>query len=278
MQHMMIKPGAPTLLEMYFTDPRTGEVYKDFKIMHGKYMHMVIANQDLSVFKHVHPYFDPITGRYAITLNMPFADPDNQDAILALSKPGMYMIMTDVIVNGVGMRMDHAMVHVMGPMKKEELKLDEHQNHIITKFFRREQEEEPTYKTVFSKRSITGCSGSIVHFEIEMYHLVNDQYIPLMDFQPWLSEAGHAVWMSEGYMADMHHRMPFAHMHSSFILNDDDQDPIYRVEDHILRFNFHDQQTMLSGKQKIWVQFKHRGKIMKIPFVFDYQADEPSKC
>ena len=52
MKHIMVMPNTPTLLEMYFTDPRDGEVYKDYKIMHGKYMHMVIANKDLSVFKH----------------------------------------------------------------------------------------------------------------------------------------------------------------------------------------------------------------------------------
>ena len=112
MKHMMVMPNKPTLIEMYFTDPRTNEVYKDFKIMHGKYMHMVIANKDLSVFKHIHPYFDPITGRFAITVNMPYSDPDNQDAVTTLKTPGMYMVMADVIVAGIGMRMDHAMVHV----------------------------------------------------------------------------------------------------------------------------------------------------------------------
>ena len=43
--------------------------------MHGKYMHMVIVNKSLSVFKHIHPYFDPVTGRFAIAVNMPYSDP-----------------------------------------------------------------------------------------------------------------------------------------------------------------------------------------------------------
>ena len=278
MKHVMLKPNQPTLLEMYFTNPATNEVYTDFKIMHGKYMHMIIANKDLSVFKHVHPYFDPTTGRFALTVNMPFADPDNQDARTALTKPGMYMIMADVIVKGIGMRMDHAMVHLMGRADSTQLVADDHNDNVITKYFRRSNENTPAYKTIFRKKLITGCSGNIVKFEIEMFHNVNGTYKPLLDFQPWLGEAAHSVWISENYMNHMHHNMPFAHMHSPFILDDDENDDNDTVYDHILRFNFHDEGVMLPGLQKMWIQFKHQDKIMKIPFIFDYQPGPPRSC
>lgn len=278
MKHMMVMPNKPTLIEMYFTDPRTNEVYKDFKIMHGKYMHMVIANKDLSVFKHIHPYFDPITGRFAITVNMPYSDPDNKDAVTTLKTPGMYMVMADVIVAGIGMRMDHAMVHVMGQNTTRALQADPAQNGVITKYFYRDTESTPTYKAVFKKNTISGCSGNIVQFEIEMFSLVNGQYLPMLDFQPWLSEAAHSVWLSENYMNHMHHKMPFAHMHSPFMMDDDDDPTNDRVFDHILRFNFHDQKVMLPGLQKIWIQFKHQDKIMKIPFIFEYSPEEIQGC
>lgn len=278
MNHIMVRPNTPTLIEMYFTNPKTNKVYKNYKIMHGKYMHMVIANKDLSVFKHVHPYFDPITGRFAITLNMPYADPDNQDAVASLTKPGMYMVMADVIVAGVGMRMDHAMVHVMGEVTDDTLILDPSTNDVITKFFYRDNESTAKYKAVFSHRQISGCSGNIVHFEVEMYQDNNGSYEPILDFQSWLSEAGHAVWISEGYMNHMHHKMPYAHMHSPMMMDDDDDESNDRVFDHILRFNFHDQGKMLPGVQKIWIQFKHQNKIMKIPFVFNYAPKQVPGC
>ncbi len=278
MKHIMVMPNKPTLIEMYFTDPRTNEVYKDFKIMHGKYMHMVIANKDLSVFKHIHPYFDPITGRFAITVNMPYSDPDNQDAVMTLKTPGMYMVMADVIVAGIGMRMDHAMVHVMGQNTTRALQADPAQNGIITKYFYRDKENTPTYKAIFKKHTISGCAGNIVQFEIEMFNLVNGQYLPMLDFQPWLSEAAHSVWLSENYMNHMHHKMPFAHMHSPFMMDDDDDPTNDRVFDNILRFNFHDQKVMLPGLQKIWIQFKHQDKIMKIPFIFEYFPEEVQGC
>ena len=242
-------------------------------------MHMVVASKDLSVFKHFHPYFDPITGRFAITVNMPYADPDNQDANRTFTEPGMYMVMADVIVAGVGMRMDHAMVHVMGRSLSTPLIQDFNEDGVITKFFYRSNEDEPSYKAIFKKNIINGCSGNIVKFEVEMFSLVAGEYRPLLDFQPWLSEAAHSVWLSEGYMKHMHHgEMPFAHMHSPFMLDDDDDDSNDRVYDHILRFNFHDQDVMLEGLQKMWIQFKHQDKIMKIPFIFHYEAGERRGC
>ena len=278
MRHAMVKPGTPTLVEVYFTNPKTNKVYKEFKIMHGKYMHMVIASKDLSVFKHIHPYFEPMTGRFSITLNMPHADPDNIDGVTTITKPGMYMIMADVIVKDVGMRMDHAMLMAMGQATQTELNPDPEINGVITKFFKRDNEERPMYKTVFSHNKIVGCSGNIVDFSVEMYRLENGEYIPMLDFEPWLKEAAHSVWMSKNYMAHMNGKMPFAHMHSSFVLDDDEDDTNDRVEDHILRFNFHDEEIMLPGIQKIWIQFKHRGKIMKVPFIFNYYPEEIPQC
>lgn len=278
MKHIMIMPNIPTLIEVFFTNPKTGDVYKDFKVMHGKYMHMVIANKDLSVFKHVHPYFDPITGRFALTVNMPYADPDNQDAAATLTSPGMYMVMADVIIAGVGMRMDHAMVMVKGQTTNTSLELDPENNDTITKYFFRDNEPIPLYKAVFSKRLISGCSGNIVHFEIEMYQNISGHYEPLLDFEPWLSEAAHSVWLSENYMSHMHHKMPFAHMHSPMVMDDDDDDTNDRVYDHILRFNFHDQSVMIPGTQKMWIQFKHMGKVIKAPFIFNYVPSKPQGC
>lgn len=271
MEHVMLMPGKPTLIEVYFTDPRSGQVYKDFKLMHGKLMHMVISSKDLSVFKHVHPYFEPSTGRFSLTLNMKHSDPDNVDTEDALSKPGMYMIMTDVIVKGIGMRMDHMMAHVHGSMDMNALKLDPaNGDGSITKFFKREDEKTPLYKTNFRYESTQGQSGKLVRFEISMEYFNGNEYVELLDFQPWLSEAAHSVWLSSGYMDHMHHDMPFAHMHSPFVLDDDDDDTNDRVMDNVLRFNFHDKNIMLPGKQKMWIQFKHDGKIMKIPFIFSY--------
>ncbi len=274
--HVMVMPGAPIVIEVFFTNPKDQTVYTDFKLMHGKYMHMVIAKKDLSQFKHVHPYFDPTTGRFSLTLNLPYQDPDNQDVSQAIDSAGMYMVMTDVIVKGIGMRMDHMMLHAHGNNTDQALQADHEVNGVITKFFKRENESTPRYKTVFSHRQLSGCSGNIVYFEVEIYKHDTVEYVEMLDFQPWLSEAAHSVWLSENYMSSMNGKMPFAHMHSPFILEEDGTSE--RVYDHILRFNFHDQNQMKPGLQKMWVQFKDEGKIIKIPFIFNYRASSHPRC
>ena len=274
--HVMVMPGVPVLVEVYFTNPKTGLIYTDFKLMHGKYMHMVVAKKDLSEFKHVHPYFDPTTGRFSLTLNLPYQDPDNQDVATSIKTPGMFMVMTDVIVKGVGMRMDHIMLHAHGNTTTQALIADSETNGVITKFFKRDNESIPIYKTIFSHRKITGCSGSIVSFEIEVFKHNGTDYIEMIDFQPWLSEAAHSVWLSENFMSSMGSNMPFAHMHSPFILGEEDEEET--VYDHILRFNFHDQSQMKPGLQKMWIQFKDNNKIMKIPFIFEYKPATVTGC
>ena len=85
----MFMPNKPTTIEVWYTDKASGEVFTDFKEMHGKIMHMVIMKHDLSVFKHIHPYFDPITGRFQITLNLPLSDPDNFHTANAVTSGGV---------------------------------------------------------------------------------------------------------------------------------------------------------------------------------------------
>jgi hypothetical protein len=274
--HVMIMPGKPLLVEVYFSNPKNGEIYTDFKLMHGKYMHMVVAKKDLSEFKHVHPYFDPTTGRFSLTLNLPYQDPDNQDVRSAIKTAGMFMVMTDVIVKGVGMRMDHIMLHAHGNTVAKVPELDAEVAGVITKFFKREEEVTPTYRAHFSHRQITGCSGNIVSFEVEMFKHNGVDYTEMLDFEPWLSEAAHSVWLSQNFMSSMDMNMPFAHMHSPFVLEDDGTSE--RVNDHVLRFNFHDQNKMKPGLQKMWIQFKDKNKIMKIPFIFNYKPAPVTGC
>lgn len=257
----MMMPSMPTSVELWFTDPRSGEIYKDFKIMHGKIMHMVIVKDDLSQFRHVHPYLDPVTGRFQITFNIGHSDPDNFHAANALVEPGMYMIMADVEIKGVGMRMAHFMVMAKGESEPRPMDLDPINSDLsITKYFKvNESDERPKYKTSLKLRTIEGCGANLNDFSLELFSLNNEgAYAPIKELQPWLSQGGHAIWMSESPMGLMN-QMAMAHMHS-----------LMPVDDHILRFNSFDDGRMIPGKQKIWIQFKHQDNVMTIPFVFDY--------
>lgn len=258
-----VDPAKPTSIEIYFTDPRTGEVYKDFKLMHGKLMHMVLVRNDLTSFRHIHPYFDPATGRFNITLNMPLADPDNQHVIHALMNPGMYMIMVDVEIKGVGMRMGHFMLGAKGEPKLEPLVLDPIDADMsVTKYFSRKgqaPDAKPFYKATLSYQVVQGCMANLNEVYLEIYQLdESNNYVPVTDLSPWLGEGGHAIWLGEEAM--QHHMdMTMAHMHSEM-----------PEDDHTLIFNYFDKSKLYSGKQKMWIQVRHLDEVMTFSFVFEY--------
>jgi hypothetical protein len=263
-KNAMLMPGVPSTIEIWYTNRKTNEVFKEFKIMHGKIMHMVIMKKDLSVFKHIHPFLDPITGRFLITINMPLADPDNFMANNTLTKPGMYMVMADVDIKHVGMRMGHKMVHVMGQDTNRVLDLDSvDSNGISTKYY---QAYNRKYKVEMKPILTPGCSGQLVEFQVNLQmQTENGNYESVLDSQDWLTAGAHSVWVSEGLMN--RHKMYFAHMHSAL-----------PEGDSTFVFSFHDNKIMKPGLQKVWFQIKHMDKVLTIPVVFDYQPTAQIQC
>ena len=206
---------------------------------------------DLSFFSHFHPYFDPITGRFQIALNLPYSDPDNFDAITGPKEPGMYMLMADVDIRGKGMRMSHTMLMIMGQEHKLPLILDTIDSHKkIIKHFK-------NYYFKLSHQIFSGCMSNLNEFTMEVFENKNNHLVPVTDFQPWLEEGAHAVWASEGLMHG--HHMYYAHMHAPL-----------PEEGNQLIFSFFDQATLKAGVQKLWVQFKHQNIVHTIPFIFEY--------
>jgi hypothetical protein len=268
-ENFMVKPNTPTSIEVYFTDNKTNEVIKDFKVMHGKLMHMVLIRKDLSVFKHFHPYFDPVTGLFQMTLNLPLHDPDNFDN--QLSKGGHYMLMADVEVKGKGMRMSHVMLHVMGDHSREELILDQEINGKIIKEI---VTKDGTIRATMTRSLTYGCQNVLVDMDVFMEEFINGKWQPMQDLDDWLSMGAHAVWVSQKFMGKP---MAYAHMHATIprvIVDEDGNVEDQGPWDSYLYFNYNDQLHMKKGPQKMWMQIKYKGTVYKIPFIFSYNRDE----
>jgi hypothetical protein len=262
---LMMKAGMPAVIEVWFTHNENNEVVKDYKVMHGKLMHMVLIKNDHSEFKHIHPYFDPVTGRFSMAINLPHSDPDNFDN--QVTEAGMYMLMADVEVKGKGMRMEHKMLHVMGQASREVLQLDPIANGIITKEF---MTHTGPIRGHFTHTKTYGCGNVLVDAELTLEKFENGNWLPLGELENWLSMGAHSIWVSEKFMGMP---MSYAHMHAKIpgIIIDENGDEIDEGPwDSVLRFNFNDQMIMKSGKQKIWIQIKHQGLIYTLPFVFSY--------
>lgn len=245
---MMIKPGVPANIEVYFVDSHSREVELDYKVMHGKIMHMVIYKSDLSVFKHVHPYYDPVTGRFQVTINMPHSDPDNFHLENTITEPGMYMVMADVEIKGKGMRMAHRHLHVMGEASHNPLVKDPtNRDGSITKTFLNK------YLTKMSYKITNGCGSRLIDFTLNLRGLKSK----LEGIEPWLSMGGHSIIISDKMNHPESKKMSFGHMHAKMPTD---------MENFV--FSFYDQNILTPGLNKIWFQIKHKEKVLTMPFTF----------
>lgn len=287
----MIKPGVPTAIEVFFTkkemknEKLTEVVLKDFKRLHGKIMHMVLVKKDLSVFKHVHPYFDPVTGRFQIVLNLKLNDPDNFQTQNAAVEPGMYMLMADIEPKKIGMRMLHTHLHVMGESDPKDLIKDATFNSpevgtLIAKDYYPKGTEKspfPPYKIEAQIQQTLGCDGELIDIGLNLKRFnKNGTYSKEDKVERWLRSGAHLVWFSQEMMNDKG-EMAMLHTHSrppnkEFSLNNPDL--------YDFKFSYYNQGKLTPGVQKIWVQIKVSGKVHTIPLVFDYYPSTltPAHC
>ncbi|UPT75729.1 MAG: hypothetical protein M0D55_08670 [Elusimicrobiota bacterium] len=80
--------GAERTWTIGFEDAKTGPI-KDFVPIHDKLLHLILVSEDLSRFAHVHPVFDPETGRFTLTVNGT-AGPDDRPPA-ELLEPGTWL-------------------------------------------------------------------------------------------------------------------------------------------------------------------------------------------
>jgi len=80
-----VKPGQKAKLFFRFRHPATGEVVKNFEMVHERRFHLFIISQDMEYFQHIHPEEQP-DGTWTIEVTLP--------------KPGYYKILSDLMPAG----------------------------------------------------------------------------------------------------------------------------------------------------------------------------------
>jgi len=80
-----LKPGAPSRLSFFVHDPWKDRPVTKFQIVHEQLFHMFIVSEDLQVFVHDHPIFQP-DGTFTYDFKFP--------------KPGMYRVLGDFYPDG----------------------------------------------------------------------------------------------------------------------------------------------------------------------------------
>ncbi len=267
-----ITPNTPTNIEFFFTNPKNNnEVIKDFKIMHGKLAHFLIIKKNLSEFTHIHPYFDPTSGRFQITVNLPSSDPDNFMGKNTFQSGGMYMLMADVIAKGIGMRMFHRHLMVDGHKTMSPLIEDFNINGIYEKSF---SHNNANYNGRLEVLKTDSCQGELIDFKFTLKQVIDNQEIDIKSFQPWLAAGAHAVIVSQ---QSTMMSMGMGHMHSPSPYPPKDSDKginkIRTSNEPYFIFSFHNKNTLKDGLQKLWIQIKIAHEVITFPFVIHYQND-----
>ncbi len=253
-----ITPGEIAQIDISFFDPRNNETYKEFKIIEGNALHVVILKTDLSTIKHIFPKYDQTTGKFTAQLSAN-----------TIEHSGIYKLMFNVEIKGLGKRGTHFDLTALGTDNFTPLELDPIDSDFsITKYFNSNlNSQSPEYKAKMTISTLTGCNDVFVETNLELFKLdESGTYLPLTNIQAWPLNKVHAVWVSEGIIN--FGEANFAHMLGN----------LPAPTENKLHFKFFDNEKMNPGKQKIWFQFKHDGKLLNFPFIFEYYPPNFSEC
>jgi len=94
-----IKPNVPSKLSFLVHDPWKDRIVTNFQVVHERLFHMFIVSEDLQVFVHEHPIFQP-DGSFAFDYTFP--------------KPGMYRVLGDFYPDGATPQLIAKTVFVSG--------------------------------------------------------------------------------------------------------------------------------------------------------------------
>lgn len=265
-----IQPGAPAALTLGVVDRRTGQAVTRFQQDDTKYMHLVVVSADLETFAHVHPVLQP-DGRFAITLNAPNSDFDNQMAVHAMPKPGTYFLFADVTPMGGSAQLVRYAAATAGSAAATPLALDPRVGDTIQKYFTPDGlpgRAGDAYRVTLGIGEMSSHMPMVnLSCHIEALQ-PNGQYAGVTDLQSWLGMPGHAILVSQSgqSVGDK----VFLHLHAGMDgpMQPMGMAPMKPITGPDLKFMAMGQEMPPPGVYKMWVQTERSGQVLTFPFVF----------
>lgn len=290
-----MSPGRPAQWTFGFLDPKTGRPIRQYDIDHEKPMHLIVVSRDLDRFAHVHPQLDTGSGQFKMRVNELNADPDNQDAGRAVPKPGTYLLFGEVKPRGMGVQRLGFTAKTTGgedaiPLRRDAMV----QPGVIRKFFKDFGEpgnDGDKYQITLTIEAMPGMTHLTLNIQEMVDHGGHRMYMPVQDIQNWLGMPGHAVLISQA--GDTAETKVFRHLHAGSHHGGSHGDEhgdghnghggsgpvgshggghqahaISTQTGPDLLFMISGQDVVPAGTYKMWGQFKRRGQILTVPFVF----------
>ncbi|MEW6284053.1 MAG: hypothetical protein AB1758_35900 [Candidatus Eremiobacterota bacterium] len=266
-----MQAGQPALWRLRFADPHTGEPVREFDIEHEKPMHAIVVSQDLETFAHLHPYLNP-DGTFHMPVNETLCDPDNRDAVRAVTKAGPHFVFAEVKPKDRGVEMHRFRVEASGPPAPVAPTPDPvGDDGLIRKYFTADGQpgQAGDFYEVTVRVDDHRHHGMLhVNYTLKKANEAGG-YDPVRDAENWLGMPGHGVFIgAAGETADARF---FAHLHAGHqgghaaptVLHDGEHGagPDFM-------FMLHGEMPP-DGVYKMWGQFKREGQVLTFPVTFE---------
>jgi hypothetical protein len=243
-----VRAGEPVTLLFTFRRPGSGEVVRDFEVVHTKRFHLFVISQDLEFFEHIHPTMGD-DGTWTIETTVP--------------KPGYYEVLCDFMPKGGSAQFLNAPFVTAG--YAGDLAADS--AHLIPDTTLRKSDGDITANLSFNPAQPT--SGQYTHLSLDLTDTVSGRAIT--DLQTYLGQFSHMLLLSEDLQC-------YVHSHPiNFVVESEDA---AAVPEYIIapdadlatirggpRVTF-DALMPKAGVFRAWTQFQRNNQVRTIPFTF----------
>jgi heavy metal-binding protein len=230
----VIKAGAPFKMRFEVRHPSSGNLVRDFAVVHDKRYHLFVVSHDMTEFQHIHPDQQP-DGSWTIEAVLPRA--------------GAYRLVSDFLPTGGAPQLLSRSLVTAGFNGD----LESQDAHLEADTTLRKTAGPLTAELKFDPpRLIAGQYG---HLEFTLTDSKTGESVA--DLQPYLGAFGHAFILSEDLRDSVHSHPPEwrdgKEIASGF------GGPTVLFEGYM----------PLPGRYRVWAQFLRRGELTTIPFTFE---------
>ncbi|MCH8005604.1 MAG: hypothetical protein IH888_05160 [Planctomycetes bacterium] len=247
-----IEPGVSTALDFTIKDP-TGATVKNLEVVHERVLHLLMVSDDLSWYAHEHPVAQS-DGSFRLSFKFP--------------RGGEYVLFCDFSPSGAGGQVVPVTLRVQG-LSGASI---------------------PLVVDVESAKQVDGytirldTSGPIyAGGEAVLSYSISRRGRPVADLEPYLGAIGHLVLISRD-LKHFVHSHPLGREHAGRGHHVNDQRGAGGHDEHNEHGGFVTGSTGSvvsfharfpeAGLYKAWAEFKHRGRILTVPFVIDVEPSE----
>lgn len=240
-----------------------GMNHKMFHRMHGKLMHSIIVNKDLSHFAHVHPSFDMKTGTFSLVINGTSSEPDNQALPNAIPWFGEYHLFTETMPHrhdGGEMVMQYTRHKIQVDGARGAPGPDRYWPDARLGITHEFTQNDQKLLAILEYETYDFCDRWVPKFYLSIkVQNESGEYVAAEGFEKWLEMGGHAVMIEKSQRPFEEKR--FQHLHAFL--------PIVAKGEFDYPFDAHIDELQ-SGEYKLWFQVKRHGEVLTLPFPITY--------